>query len=102
MELDGNQGTARDAGSGLPQGSPLSPVLFGLTCGTILKEPPEGCSYVDDCAWTIPFDNLADKNALVTKIRTLLDQIQAVFRKHKIVYHGFLPFTLYNIYSSGE
>jgi hypothetical protein len=53
MELDGNRGSIRNAGSGLPQGSPLSPVLFGLTCGRILKELPEGCSYVDDCAWTI-------------------------------------------------
>jgi hypothetical protein len=30
---------------------------------------------------TIPFDNLADKNALATKVRTLLDQIPEVFRK---------------------
>jgi hypothetical protein len=60
----------------------ITPVLFGLTCGRILKELPDGCSYVDDCAWTIPINNLADKNVLATKIRTLLDQIQAVFRKH--------------------
>jgi hypothetical protein len=32
MELDGKSGPLRSAGSGLPQGSPLSPVLFGLTC----------------------------------------------------------------------
>jgi hypothetical protein len=30
MELDGNCGPFRSAGSGLSQGSPLSPVLFGL------------------------------------------------------------------------
>jgi hypothetical protein len=67
---------------GLPQGSPLSPVLFGLTCGRILRELPEGCSYVDDCAWTIPFDNFDDKNELGSKVQRLLDQIQEVFRGH--------------------
>jgi hypothetical protein len=82
MELDGHQGSERDAGSGLPQGSPPSPVLFGLTCGRILKELPNGCSYVDDCAWTIAFDNLADKKELAYKVRRLLDQAQTAFRRH--------------------
>jgi hypothetical protein len=71
-----------EARSGLPQGSPLSPVLFGLTCGRILKDLPEGCSYIDDCAWTIAFDNLADKNELASKARKLLSQIQGAFRRH--------------------
>jgi hypothetical protein len=82
MELDGNRGSPRDAGSGLPQGSPLSPVVFGLTCGRILTELSEGCSYVDDCAWIIPLDNLDDKNELGSKVQRLLDQIQEVFRRH--------------------
>jgi hypothetical protein len=84
MEIDGNQGSKRDAGSGLSQGSPLSPVLFGLTCGRILKELPEGCSYVDDCAWTIAYDDFNGKNSVAIKIRKLLDQIQSVFRKHSM------------------
>jgi hypothetical protein len=82
MELDGNRGSIRNAGSRLPQGSPLSPGLFTLTCGRILEELPEGCSYVDDCACTISFDNLGDKNELAPKVRRLLDQAQTVFRKH--------------------
>jgi hypothetical protein len=82
MELDGNQGALRDAGSGLPQGLPLSSVLFGLTCGRILEELPDGCSYVDDCARTIAFDNLADKNELASKVQRLLNQAPSAFCKH--------------------
>jgi hypothetical protein len=72
MKLDGHQGRRRDAGSA--QGLPLSPVLFGLTCGRIVKELPGGCSYVVDCAWAIEFDSVTDKNELVSKVRRLLDQ----------------------------
>jgi hypothetical protein len=63
MELDGNQGSKQDAGSGLPQGSPLLPVLFVLTCGRILKELPEGCSYVDDCQiWSEEYESMILSN----------------------------------------
>jgi hypothetical protein len=65
-----------------PQGSPLSPVIFGLTCGRILKELPDGCIYVDDCTWSIPFDSLSDKNELASKVQRLLNKIQAVFSRH--------------------
>jgi hypothetical protein len=82
MEVDENSGPLRSAGSGLQQGSPLSPVLFGLTCGRILKELPDGCSYVDDYAWSIPFDSLSDKNELASEVQRLLNKIQAVFRRH--------------------
>jgi hypothetical protein len=37
---------------------------------------------MDDCAWTISFDNLGDKNELASKVRRLLDQARTVFRKH--------------------
>jgi hypothetical protein len=63
-------------------GIPLSPVLLGLTCRRLLKELPDGCSYVDDCAWSIPFDSLSDKNELASKVQRLLNKIQVVFRNH--------------------
>jgi hypothetical protein len=81
MELDGHRGSIQNSRSGLPQGLPLSPVLFSLTCRRILKELSEGCSYVDDCAWTISFDNLGDENELASKVRRLLDQAHTVFCK---------------------
>jgi hypothetical protein len=82
MVLDGNSGPLRSARSGLPQGSPLLPVLFSLTCGRILKELLDGCSYVDDYTWSISFDSLRDKNELASKVQRLLNKIQAVFRRH--------------------
>jgi hypothetical protein len=39
---------------------------------------------VGDCAWTISFDNLGDKNELASKVRRLLDQVRTVFHKHGI------------------
>jgi hypothetical protein len=84
MELDGNSGPLRRAGSGLPHGSPHLPVLFGFTCGRILKERPDSCSYVDDCAWANPFDSLSDTNELASKVQRLLNKIHAAFRRHRI------------------
>jgi hypothetical protein len=75
IELNGNSGPIRSAGSGLLQGSPLFPVLFGLTCGRILKELPDSCSYVDDWVWSIPFNSLSDKNELASKVQRLLNKI---------------------------
>jgi hypothetical protein len=37
---------------------------------------------VADCAWSIPFDNLSDKNERGSKVQRLVNQIQAVFRRH--------------------
>jgi hypothetical protein len=36
---------------------------------------------VDDCAWTIAFDNLAGRKELAFKVRQLLDQAQTAFRR---------------------
>jgi hypothetical protein len=68
-------------GSGLPQGSPLSLVLFGLTCERILKELLDGCSDVDHYAWSMPFESLSDKNELDSIVQRLLHKIEVVFRK---------------------
>jgi hypothetical protein len=65
MELDGYSGPLRSAGSGLSKRSPLSPVLFGLMCGRILKELPDGRSHVDDC------DGQSHSTALVRKMSLL-------------------------------
>jgi hypothetical protein len=82
IELDGNSGPFTQRRKRPPQGSPLSPVLFGLTCGRLLKELPDDCSYMADCAWSILFDSLSDKNGLASKVQRLLNKIQAVFRRH--------------------
>jgi hypothetical protein len=81
MEFEGQYELQR---VGRPQGLPLSPVLFGLICGRILEELLEGCNYVDDCAWTISFDNLGDKIEVASKVRRLLDQAPTVFHKHRM------------------
>jgi hypothetical protein len=53
--IDGIQSPQQSSRCGIPQGSPLSPVLFGLVCAAILTGFPSGASYVDDCSWAIPF-----------------------------------------------
>jgi hypothetical protein len=44
MTLDGIVGEKTESRCGIPQGSPLSPVLFGLVCASTLQELPEGSS----------------------------------------------------------
>jgi hypothetical protein len=75
VELDRNSGPLHSFGSGKQQGSPLLLVLFGLICRRIFKELPDSCSYVDDCAWSIPFDSLSDTNELASNVQRLLNKI---------------------------
>jgi hypothetical protein len=82
VELDRNCDPLRSLGSSQRQGSPLLLVLFGLICQRIFKELPDGCSYVDDCAWSIPFDSVSDKNELASNVHRLLNKIQAVSHRH--------------------
>jgi hypothetical protein len=84
MELDGNRGSIRNAGSGLPLSSLLWPVVFGLTCGRTLEELPKHCSYLDDCTWAISIDFLGDKNKFASNVRRLLDQACTVLSKHSM------------------
>ena len=76
MTLDGITGLPRSAGTGIPQGSPVSPVLFRLVCAAALKQLPMGASFVDDCSWFIRFTSQADLQAQTTQ---LLDSVRAIF-----------------------
>jgi len=61
ISMDGKEGDSMDVETGVPQGSPVSPVLFiiylsGLF-GEVQKEKEEckseGISFVDDVAWDV-------------------------------------------------
>src|SRR5258705_190882 len=61
MSMDGKKGNSMDVKTGVPQGSPVSPVLFiiylsGLF-GKVVKEErlceSKGISFVDDVAWVV-------------------------------------------------
>jgi len=68
MSMDGKEGDSMDVETGVPQGSPVSPVLFviylsglfgqvedkGKECGS------EGISFVDDVAWVVEGEDVGE------------------------------------------
>jgi len=68
MSMDGKEGDSMDVETGVPQGSPVSPVLFiiylaGLF-GKVAKEEEEcereGISFVDDVAWVVEGEDVGE------------------------------------------
>jgi hypothetical protein len=82
MTLDGLGGEKTDSRSGIPQGSPLSPVLLGLVCTCTLQALPERASYVDDCSWAIPFSS---PRQLQGDSSRLLDAVKEQFEGHGLL-----------------
>jgi len=68
LSMDGKGGDSMDVGPGVPQGSPVSPVvvviyLLGLFGQVEKKEEEcgsEGISFVDDVAWGAEGDDVGD------------------------------------------
>jgi hypothetical protein len=79
LTIDGIQSPRQESRRGIPQGSPLSPVLFGLVCATALKGLPPGTRYVDDFSWTIPFTS---PRQLQREAGQLLDAVKDRFEQH--------------------
>jgi hypothetical protein len=63
LTIDGIQSPRQESRCGIPHGSPLSPVLFGLVCATALKDLPPGANHVDDCSWQYNLPRLVSFNA---------------------------------------
>ena len=76
MSVDGQEGEAKEVETGLPQGSPVSPVLFTVYMADIHGEVDaqvEGCrgiSFVDDITWVVEGEDLRD---LTTKLGECAD-----------------------------
>jgi len=68
MSMDGKEGDSMDVETGVPQGSPVSPVLFviylsGLFGRVEEKEKEcgsEGISFVDDVAWVVEGEDVGE------------------------------------------
>jgi hypothetical protein len=79
MMVDGLVGEMTESRSGIPQGSPLSPIVFGLVCASRRQGLPEGASYVDDCLWAISFSS---PRQLQSDSNRLLDACKEQFESH--------------------
>jgi hypothetical protein len=79
LSIDGIQSQQQSSRCGIPQGSPLSPVLFGLACAVTPKCLPSGATYVDDCSWAIPFSS---PQQLQRESHRLLDAVKDKFEMH--------------------
>jgi hypothetical protein len=79
LSVDGIQSPQQSSRCGIPQGSPLPPVLFGLICAATPKGRPSGASYVDDCSWAIPFSL---PQQLQRDSHRLLDAVKDRFEMH--------------------
>jgi len=68
MSMDGKEGDSMDVETGVPQGSPVSPVLFVIYLSGLFgqvedKEKEcgsEGISFVDDVAWVVEGEDVGE------------------------------------------
>ena len=64
--VDGQEGEVREVTTGLPQGSPVSPILFAIYMADIQEEVEnqvEGCrgiSFMDDITWVAEGEDMMD------------------------------------------
>ena len=72
MVIDGEPMTEHRVTTGVPQGSPVSPILFAIYLSGVFREVEEsvvegviGLSYADDVAWVVKGNSIRDLVALM-------------------------------------
>jgi ribonuclease HI len=76
MSVDGQDGEVREVTTGLPQGSPVSPVLFALYISEIHQavesqvEDCRGISFVDDITWIVEGTDIEDVSCKLEQCAT--------------------------------